>query len=232
MALAASLGLVVYAIDVDNAFQITPKEENDKNPPLYVTAPPLFMDWFQKYFPTAKIHGKPPYVLQCLQNMQGTKPAGREFYRLIKAIFAKMGIHPKSIDTGLFAFTYKGKHPVLLCTETDDFLMATDYVEAYCYVSDHLKEAFGITIQSGERINYLNFRILQSKYGISIDQIDHILDLLAKIFYPKSHSRKTDTPLRTDKQFDREVATEIPSIPHELRRLEKQYRGSYLSLYG
>ena len=93
--------------------------------------------------------------------MQGTKPAGREVYKLIKAIFAKIGIHPTSIDAGFFAFTYKEKHPVFICTETDDFLLSKNCEEAYFLVRDSLQEAFGVTIQTGQRIDYLNFRSIQ-----------------------------------------------------------------------
>ena len=67
LALAVAFNLTLYGIDVDNLFQCTTNIDDDKNPPLYVTMPLLYMAWFRKYFHHVKIPGCPPYVLQCLK---------------------------------------------------------------------------------------------------------------------------------------------------------------------
>ena len=43
---------------------------------------------------------------------------------------------------------------------------------------------------------------------------------------------KTATPLCTDKHFDKKIMDDKPADVKELKRLEKQFGGSYLSLYG
>ena len=67
----------IYVLDVENAFQFTSIEDTDKNPPLFLNMPPLYMVWFHKYFLNIKIGGTGPYVLQLLKMMQGRKPTGK-----------------------------------------------------------------------------------------------------------------------------------------------------------
>ena len=141
IALAAAFNMTLYRINVDNAFQCTPKLDNASNPPIYPSMPPLYMAWFQTYFPTVVIHGEPPYVLQNLKTMQGTKQAGRAFYKLIKILLAKKGVHPTSIDPGFFVFVYKTEWLVFICCETDDFLLATNSTAAYTMICNTIKEA-------------------------------------------------------------------------------------------
>jgi len=51
--------------------------------------------------------------------------------------------------------------------------------------------------------------------------------------YPQSSTfTKVDSPFRTDRGYEQELATAIPATPFELKILEKEYGGSYLSLYG
>ena len=114
--------------------------------------------------------------------MQGTKQAVRAFYKLIKNLLAKKGVHPTSINPDFFVFVYKTEWLVFVCCETDNFLLATNCTAAYTMIRNTIKEAFGVTIQSGQRLSYLNFCILQSQFGISTDQTDHILQMLQNFF--------------------------------------------------
>jgi hypothetical protein len=194
--------------------------------------PPLYLAWFKKYFPRVKIQGNGPYVLQCLKQVQEMKDTGRKFYQLIKAIFAEIGVHPTSVDGGFYAFAYKQKYLVFVCSETDDFLISTDSNKAFGFIQNKMKEEFGISLQTGIRINYLNFKLIQSEHGISMDQTDHILCMVDLYFGPKYITRRTDTPLRTDKQFEIEISNDIPATTSELKSLVQKYNGSYLSIYG
>ena len=80
---------------------------------------------------------------------------------------------------------------------TDDFLVATNSPYLKQLLHSHLSAAFKITIQEGTQLNFLNFRIIQSPAGISIDQTAHILDKVKK--YTSSFSKIINTPLRTDR---------------------------------
>jgi hypothetical protein len=150
IAVSATLRMPVSSFVVDNAFQCTPQEVNDKNPPLFITMPPLYIPWYCKHFPNNHLKGQGPWVLQCLKQMQGIKDTGRKFYMLMKSIFANIGVHPTSVDGGFYAFVYKEQHLVFLCSETDDFLVSTSCEETRFLIKNELQKAFGITLQTGE----------------------------------------------------------------------------------
>ena len=101
LALSVALGLTLYAIDVENVFQCTPKVDDNKNPPLLISLPPLYLHWFKK-FPEVKLSPATQDVVQCLKLMQGTKPASRAFYKLMESVFKQHGIVPSSIGAGFF----------------------------------------------------------------------------------------------------------------------------------
>ena len=78
-------------------------------------------------------------------------------------------------------------------------------------IKDTTKEAFSITLQRGPRFTYLNFRIIQSTHGISLDQTDHILHFLETFFSANAKVARTDTVLRTDKQFNNKISFDAPA---------------------
>ena len=49
------------------------------------------------------------------------KETGRKLYQCIKAIFAEIGLHPTPVDGGFYAFAFKQKYLVFVCSKTDDF---------------------------------------------------------------------------------------------------------------
>ena len=77
----------------------------------------------------------------------------------------------------------------------------------------------------------MNFRIIQSEHGVSIDQTDHILDLVNSYIPVDTKTSPVDTSLRTDRQFQSEVSTSLPASPSDLKALEKEYGFKFSSLY-
>ena len=49
-------------------------------------------------------------------------------------------------------------------------------------------------VKEGSVLKYLNIRICQSPLGFSIDQTDHIMEILNE-WFPTGKFRKVDTPL-------------------------------------
>ena len=52
-------------------------------------------------------------------------------------------------------------------------------------------------VQEGSVLKYLNLRIFQSPLGFSVDQTDHIMELVNECFSTEKF-RKFDTPFSTD----------------------------------
>ena len=228
---AASLDLTAYTIDIDNAFQNTPRYPTKHTKPIFITCPPLYLPWLKTRFPHYSFLPNTKYVLQCFMNMQGLRTAGRDFHALLKAILADLHIHPTSVDNGIFVFRYKDSI-VLLAISTDDILIFTKYVEFYNLIKEKLNTAFGVTSQKDNIIYYLNYRIIQSQYAISIDQTQFIIDIVRNYIPANSKCPRVDTPLRTDRQFDLEILESVPATPSELKQLAIQYKGEYRTIFG
>ena len=79
IAIGAAYMYTVYTIDIDNAFQNTPRYP-DEQKPIYVTIPPLYIPWLRQHFPHCVIKPAKRYVVQCFMNMQGMKSANRDFH--------------------------------------------------------------------------------------------------------------------------------------------------------
>ena len=75
-------------------------------------------------------------------------------------------------------------------------------------------------------------RITVSERGISLDQTESIIDFCRKYWGHPDKLKTVHTPFRVDKDFEKELAASLPASPSDLKMLEKQYGGSYRSIYG
>ena len=229
IAISADLCLIIFIIDVSNAFQNTPVNINER---IHLYLPPYYLEWFRQQYPHHILPStKTFYVLQSIHAIQGTKPAGKQWHDYVRKFFLSFGLKPNSTDNAVFVHT-RGKDILILLSETDDFLILSSSTSLYLELKAHLAKAFSITTQEGPVLKYLNLRIIQSEAGISIDQTQHILDMVQPHYPKNSNFTKTDSPFRTDRSYESEIINAIPSTKEELALLEQQYGGSYLSLYG
>ena len=76
--------LTAMILYVNNAFQNTnvPIHERD-----CVSPPPYYLDWFERSYPNVPLNQDDgPFCLQCMNEIQGTKPAGIQWNRLLGAV--------------------------------------------------------------------------------------------------------------------------------------------------
>ena len=107
-------------------------------------------------------------------------------------------------------------------TLTDNFLCAYSCVKIYRSLCDYLKKFFDITTEEGTSFMYLNFRIIQSEFGVSFDQTEHILGTIVKKFFPSESCKRLKqvlTPVRTDNEFKADLS-EMAGRPNSLRFTE------------
>ena len=57
-------------------------------------------------------------------------------------------------------------------------------------------------VQEGSVLKYLNFRIFQSPLGFSMDQTDHIMELVNE-WFPTGKFRNFGTPFWTDSSYEK-----------------------------
>ena len=74
-------------------------------------------------------------------------------------------------------------------------------------------------------LKYLNFRIFQSPLGLSVDQTDHIMEIV-KEWFRAGNFRKVDTPFRTDYAHEKELLDALPLAGHALHKEEMEYHGN------
>ena len=65
-----------------------------------------------------------------------------------------------------------------LTVSTDDVLNTTNNEIEFTELKGFFEEHFEMKVQEGSVLKYLNFRIFQSPIGFSVDQNDHIMELV------------------------------------------------------
>ena len=228
LAVAAIYFMTLGVIDIKCAFQ---NILSDKDIPNFCSLPFLYKEWYEKRTNT-KLEGEAKdYCLQVLTNFQGQKDAGRKLYKSLLKLFLQNGFTKSSVDHSVFTKVIDGRN-FHVCLSTDDFLCAYHDVKHFNDFCDLLKQYFTITIETGPVIHYLNLTISQSDQGISFDQTDSILSTLQKYFGKTDVLKTVTTPFRTDNEVEQELAETPPADPITLKKLEKQFGGSYRALLG
>jgi len=83
----------------------------------------------------------------------------------------------------------------------------------------------------GTTLKFLNYWIIQTDKGISLDQTEHIQNFTKK-FFPLKDFKPCKTLMRTDLDFEMEFSTARPASSQDLLLFEKDFGGSFPSLYG
>ena len=115
---------------------------------------------------------------------------------------------------------------------TDDFLGLFPTMAQIIGFTNQLKEYFSIKIQKKTVLHFLSMRITVSSKGISLDQTESIIDFCRKYWGHPDKLKTVHTTYRVDKEYEKELASSLPASPSDLKLLEKQYGGSYRSIYG
>ena len=120
--IAASSGLTIRLLDVSNAFQNS--IIFDATERVYISLPPLFLEWFKHQWPDFPLPSQNPkdLILQCLKTIQGTQDAGRRWYILLSGCLFELKMVRSSMDHGVFIWSFNGVETCYLALATDDIL--------------------------------------------------------------------------------------------------------------
>ena len=94
--------LTARTLDVSNAFQNT-------NAPIHeiVCVIPLtyYLDWFERSYPNVSLNrDDSPFCLQCMNVIQGTNTAVRQWNRLLDAVVTILEYKKSTIDQAIYIF--------------------------------------------------------------------------------------------------------------------------------
>ena len=233
IAIATSEGMTFYFIDISNAFQTNviadPKRRH------YIKLPALYLKWFKSIWPNHPIVQMDPKELcmQTLRGLQGTKDAGRLWYELIYTILVDgLGMIPCSTNKGLFTWN-KNNHRALLALATDDIIFASTDESLWNILQSTFQQYFDYTTRTGPELAFLNFRIIQSEHGTSIDQTNHIQQtILNKYFTTDKRVPFYSSPFPLDSKFEIELFESLPLSENDLTKIEERYNGTYCFYIG
>lgn len=142
-----------------------------------------------------------------------------------------MGMRKNAIDNAVFTVRY-GTYLLLLLSNIDDVLILSISKDLYIRVRNKIKTMFDITAQEGNKIKFLNLRIVSFEHAATMDQTKHILSMVEPFFPRLEKFSRKNLPMRTDNEYECEYASCIPATKAELALLEVEFGGSYLTLYG
>ena len=165
--------------------------------------------------------------MQSLRNIQGTKDAGFEWYQLLAKIFTDLGWKPNTVCKGVWVYL-KNNQTAYLILATDDILYMSTHEVPLQELLDKFGDFFSFKIKRGIELQFLNFRIIQSEHGISIDQTNHILQSVLNDYFDKNEKVKYESsPFPLDSKFEYELYAALPMSEDELEKAEKKYNGKY-----
>eukprot|EP00956_Cyclotella_meneghiniana_P008309 scaffold11091_cov47-Cyclotella_meneghiniana.AAC.1 len=232
---AAVFDWIVAVIDVVNCFQSTMVPPEDR---LVISMPPFYRKWFQEKYPEVKWEHSPSnkYVLEVINGLQGDKGIGRRWYLLLKRLLEDFGFVCCISEPSLFIYDHDGQQ-MILNTSTDDFLCAFNDQSLFDRLCAKMRTMFDITTKEGEKFQYLNLDIIQTEHGISYDQTDHIRRKIINKYFPpdkisESKLKPVHTPFRTDSDYEKDLAEQLPASEDELKILEQRYGDSYGAILG
>ena len=231
IAVASSRKLTFYFLDISNAFQSNVIHDPAKR--HYMHTPSMYLQWFRLRFPNHPLSRKHDstsvkYVMQTLRGIQGTKDAGHEWYKLLASIFTKI-LHmvPSVSNKGLFYWKHD-QHYAYIALATDDILMASSHVSLFQLLQKTFDQYFGYTTATGSLLHFLNYRIIQSPHGVSIDQYSHLRQTILNEFFPStSEVPFQSSPFPLSPAFEMELYQATPLPDDDLQALTIKYNGAY-----
>ena len=127
-------------IDVSNAFQ-------NKSVLIHeivcVIPPPYYLDWFEISYLNVPINRDDgPFCLQCMNGIQVTNPAGRQWNRLLDVVATIIEYKKSTIDHAIYIKFFDDGTVSYPTVSTDDVLNTTSNDNAFPELTRVFKEHF------------------------------------------------------------------------------------------
>ena len=110
------------------------------------------------------------------------EPDEIQWNRLLDVVVTIFKYKKITIDHDIYIKVFTDGTVSYLTVSTDDVLSTTNNETAFTDLTRVFKEHFEMKVQEGLILKYLNFRIRQSPLGFSIDQTDHIKEIVNEWF--------------------------------------------------
>ena len=189
-------------LDVSNAFQNT-------NFPIHeivcVIPPPYYLNLSEISYPNGPINRYDgPFCFQCMNGIQGIETSGRQQNIFLDAVVTILKYKNSIVYHDIYIKVFTDGTVSYLTFSTDDVLNTINNQTAFTEPTIVFKEHFDVKLQQVSVLKYLNFRIFQYPLGFSVDQTDHIMELVNE-WFPTVNFRKVDTHFRIDSAYEKVI---------------------------
>ena len=130
-----------------------------------------------------------------------------------------------SSEHALLSWVYK-TYKSFLAVETDDILMAKENRIWFEIIAQEFDTLFDYTFQESQKLKLVTIDIIQSKYCINIDQIDHIMKNIIQEYWgteTKDEVKFQKSPFPTDTFFEKNSSWIQLSLEHNWKDWENTW---------
>ena len=215
--------LTARILDASNSLQNTNLPIHEI---VFVSPTPYYLYWFEKYYPSVTLdrYGG-PFCLQLFNEIQITKLYGLQCNRLIDAVVTILKYQNMLIYHTIYIKVLSDVTVSYLIVSTDDVINTTNNETAFPEIRK-IEECFEIKVQEGSVLGYIYFRIYQSYIGFSIDQNDHIMELVREWLQTRKF-RSVDTHFLKESTYEKGIMSELPLTGNTLCKAEIEYHGNF-----
>ena len=136
-----------------------------------------------------------------MNEIQVTKPSGRQYNLLLDALFTIPKYKKITIDHVICIKFLSDLTVSYIIFSTDDVMNTTNNEIAFLEITIFFEEHFEIKFREGSVLKYLNFRVFPSPLGFSVYQTEHIMELVNE-WLPTGKYRKVDTLFSKDSTYE------------------------------
>ena len=136
-----------------------------------------------------------------MNGIQVTKPAGRQWNRLLDAVITILKYKKITMDHAIYIKVFSYVKVSYITVSTDDVLNTTNNETEFTELTIVFEEHVEIKVQEGSVFKYLNFLIFKSPLGFSVDQTDHIMEIVNESF-PTGKFKRVDANFRTYSTYE------------------------------
>ena len=131
-----------------------------------------------------------------------------------------------TIDHAIYFKVFTDGTVSYIIVSTDDVINITNDEKAFPELTIFLKENLDMKVQEGSVLKYLKFRIFQYTLGFSVDNTDHIMELINE-WSPTGKFREVDKTFRTESAYEKKLMSALTLIGHALHKSEMEYNGKF-----
>ena len=137
--------LPTKVLDVSNAFQNTNVPIHDR---VCVSPPPCYIDWFEISYSNFHLNRNyGPFYPQCMDGIQGTKPDGKRWNRLLDVLVTIIKYKKITIDHAIYIKVFYYLIVYYLTVFTDDVSNTNNIETAFPEQTIFFEEQFDMKVQ-------------------------------------------------------------------------------------